>query len=132
MFITFQTTGSFPDPYDCNSYHVCSESNGNLISTKRKCPDERAYDSLTATCRFKSNHEVCRKSPVPPCENTLQTEAIKQNPNMYFVCVMKNEGLEHVFYKCPAGHEFHKNVCSDVGFKRITGGQYKDEKDKGN
>lgn len=124
--IDCQTVGKFPDPYDCNSYHVCSENKGILYSTMHRCPDDKAFDPLTGTCRFKPNHEVCTKSPLPKCIKPLQTEPVKLNPNIYFVCVYKNSELKHIFYRCEPGQSFFRDTCVETTFRCQAKGKYKD------
>lgn len=73
------------------------------------CPDDRAYDPLTASCRFKPNHRVCRESPVPKCLYPLQIGALKENPTIYYVCIKINLPVPDIIpllYKCRTGEEF--------------------------
>lgn len=60
---TFACTsvGTFPDPYDCQLYHVCYESNGNLVSIEINCKPETAYDPITGVCSLSLNSLVCQE-----------------------------------------------------------------------
>ncbi|XP_065203712.1 uncharacterized protein LOC135833842 [Planococcus citri] len=109
-----EDTGAFPDPYDCNSYHMCIKRDDAWISTKHNCPEDRAFDPLTATCRFKLTHRVCQEKPVEPCMRPLQHGPILENPNIYFVCVQNDvhdHRLEPRLYKCKPGHIYSEHVC---------------------
>lgn len=105
-----QNSSTFPDPYDCNSYHQCVElDNGSLTTSKFTCAEDRAFDPLTATCRFKMNHRVCKESPVPKCLYPLQTGALKENPSIYYVCIKMSTPYPDIIpylYKCRTGEEY--------------------------
>lgn len=116
-FSPFQNSSSFPDPYDCNSYHQCIEqADGSFSSMRYLCSEDRAYDPLTGTCRFKPNHRVCRESPVPKCLYPLQMGALKENPSIYYVCQKTIADFVPLLFKCRTGEEYKAtaNACVET------------------
>lgn len=77
-----------------------------MVGTRSTCPEDRAFDPLTASCRFKPNHRVCKESPVPKCLYPLQTGAIKENPSIYYVCIKVLNDTVPLLYRCRTGEEY--------------------------
>lgn len=93
---------------------MCIKKDDTWISTKHSCPEDRAYDPLSATCRFKLTHRVCKKKPVETCVQPLQHGPLEENPNIFFVCIQKNVDdakLEPRLYKCKQGQVYYQHAC---------------------
>lgn len=102
-------------------------SDGSYTSVRTNCPDHRAFDPLSGTCRFKSNHRVCLESPVPKCVKPLQSDALKENRNMYYVCIKTKDDLIPLLYKCHPGQEYENNACVEyTSFTCTMKGRFKD------
>lgn len=105
--------GNYPDPYDCNAYHSCiKQDDGTFRSDRHNCAEDRAYDPLTESCRFKPDHETCKKTPIPNCRRAMQTGPLKWNNNIYYICVSRTRVIDGVnqmvplMYRCRSGQVF--------------------------
>lgn len=88
------------------------------------CPEDRAFDALTGTCRFKTIHRVCKESPVPKCLYPLQTGAVKENPLIYYVCIKIDQPVPDIIprlYRCRTGEEYKAaaHACVESHYSSI-------------
>uniref|UniRef100_A0A8D8UZL7 Chitin-binding type-2 domain-containing protein n=1 Tax=Cacopsylla melanoneura TaxID=428564 RepID=A0A8D8UZL7_9HEMI len=105
--INCQDVGFFPDPFDCTSYHICSQDGESITGTRMHCKTGLAYDPLSTICRLKKSDRVCTESPVPKCLTPLQMGALVENPTLYYICVYTDKKeLYPRLYRCPYGLMF--------------------------
>lgn len=57
---TCTAVGTFPDPYDCQLYHVCYMNGNNIISAEINCNSGMAFNPLTGDCSLSLNANVCQ------------------------------------------------------------------------
>ncbi|XP_023166656.2 uncharacterized protein LOC111596607 [Drosophila hydei] len=114
-----QQPGIFPDPYDCRSYHECSEQN---VDTPRQCTNGAAYSLLTNSCSLPRESELCSEKQYT-CNYVGQTGAWAAHKSYYYICQKDKVGTQDVFYplmmKCSDGYSFNNHSCvSDAKLKQ--------------
>ncbi|TDG47157.1 hypothetical protein AWZ03_006422 [Drosophila navojoa] len=106
-----QQPGIFPDPYDCRSYHECSEQN---VDTPRQCTNGAAYSLLTNSCSLPRESELCSEKQYS-CSHVGQTGAWPAHNSYYYICQKDKVGAQDVFYplmmKCSDGYSFNGHSC---------------------
>ncbi|XP_017861812.1 PREDICTED: uncharacterized protein LOC108613093 [Drosophila arizonae] len=115
-----QQPGIFPDPYDCRSYHECSEQN---VDTSRQCTNGAAYSLLTNSCSLPRESELCSEKQYS-CSYVGQTGVWAAHNSYYYICQKDKVGAQDVFYplmmKCSDGYSFNGHSCvPDTKFKQI-------------
>ncbi|XP_047116027.1 uncharacterized protein LOC124795990 [Schistocerca piceifrons] len=123
--------GFFPDPYDCQRFHVCTEVNAD--SESFSCSGATAYNPLTADCSFASDinpsarllrqnslyvasltksDRVCTEGPVVPCSQPGQIGIVPENPAIYYICVKQEDEIVPEMYRCPGSQIFDTAVAA--------------------
>lgn len=72
--------GMFPSPYNCSAFFYCSSI--NQFPSISKCPEGQIFDP----CNYDCNLGNCLTVPVPVCNAILQSGAIPNTNNKYYVC----------------------------------------------
>nr|CAD7463395.1 unnamed protein product [Timema tahoe] len=104
---TCQTSGTFPDPFDCTKYYVCY-----VNSTKNEepiidgtCPEGSAFDVHTLSCALPNTDRVCTDLPVPTCNSTSGLIGVlERNPTIYYICTKKNNSTFPELFRCDKGY----------------------------
>ncbi|XP_049962000.1 uncharacterized protein LOC126482067 [Schistocerca serialis cubense] len=103
---TCNSIGSFPDPYDCKTYHVCIEGQEQAVTGTCNATDA-AYNPCTGDCTLTTSDRVCTEGPVKPCTQSLEMGIVPENPNIYYACKPTEDGGYYPdMYKCPGGYVF--------------------------
>lgn len=116
-------TAMFPDPYNCNIYHICAkkseavndnrdESNVDYYHAAMKCDDDYGYDPVSTYCKNPLKNNACPdKLPVPTCQKLGQSGALI-NPSIYYICRLTDSNtLEPELGLCPHGKKFIGGRC---------------------
>lgn len=102
--------GVFPDPFDCQVFHICCDKTGN--STQHSCPEKYGYDPLTTYCKIRLPTNLCPDTPpVPICTKSGERGAILTNKTIYYICTKIKGVLYPVQYLCPNGKIFVVDTC---------------------
>lgn len=130
--------GIYPDPYDCQAYHVCYLNGNNLIAADLECNAGTAFNPATGDCSLLATPEFCNEYPYK-CENAGDTGAWRMNPQIFYVCIVTNAGGQRVLsptlYRCPPMQHYDGRMCvpdgvistpPSVGFKCPGTGLYAD------
>lgn len=110
--------GYFPDPYDCQLYHVCMLKGGLMTHEVRSCEIyNNAYIPLTGQCGGSIWSTYCTDRPIPRCKQHFEVGVLPTNPNIYYVCIA-NEVTKTIapkLLKCPGGKVFNDTSiqCED-------------------
>lgn len=106
--------GTFPDPYDCQLYHVCYMNGNNTVSADINCNQGRAYNPLTGDCDLTLNSNVCLEYGFT-CTKAGDIGPWLHNPNIFYVCkadITENEKIIYPeLYKCDLNEIFVHNEC---------------------
>ncbi|XP_031352840.1 uncharacterized protein LOC116177844 [Photinus pyralis] len=88
------SSGIFPDPYDCESYHFCLPPKvvGEPLEHRAaKCTADGSqhygYNPITTFCSTKLVNNKCRANPIPFCKKPLDIGMVGKNPRLYYMCV---------------------------------------------
>ncbi|EDW18333.1 uncharacterized protein LOC6582149 [Drosophila mojavensis] len=115
----FQCTsqGIFPDPYDCQKYHMCYFVGATLVAAAVDCGNDKAFDAHTGQCSMTLESRVCTQ-PQYHCPRVGYVAAWPSNPNIFYVCkstVNQNLNDSVVIYpslhRCNDGEIFADFVC---------------------
>ncbi|KAL7026980.1 hypothetical protein ACKWTF_005255 [Chironomus riparius] len=107
------SSGIFPDPYNCQQYHMCFPHGPNLLSVTVLCGDSVAYNPVTNDCSLPTMHSVCSGN-VFTCDYVGQMGAWPLNPNIYYMCMARSNGVRVLFpqiFRCPLGQVFSNDDC---------------------
>ncbi|XP_059608033.1 uncharacterized protein LOC132255879 [Phlebotomus argentipes] len=115
------SAGIFPDPYDCQVYHMCYQSGNSFGAINVECGGNYAYSVETGDCSITIDHHVCREHQYR-CENVGDRAPWPGNPNIFYVCKAetREDGQRVLYpglYRCGASEHFINNEC-----RQITGG----------
>lgn len=120
---TCTTVGPFPDPYDCQIYHVCYMNGNNIVSAEIRCNTGMAYNSLAGDCSLSLNANECQEIGFT-CEKAGDIGPWRHNPNIFYICKMDYEGDDKVIYpelyKCDPNQIFIKDECITKEFTSTT------------
>ncbi|XP_062135095.1 uncharacterized protein LOC133844845 [Drosophila sulfurigaster albostrigata] len=115
----FQCTsqGIFPDPYDCQKYHMCYFLDIVLVAAAVDCGNDRAFDARTGQCSLTLDSAVCTQ-PQYQCPHVGYVAAWPSNPNIFYVCKSTvNQNAEDTvvtypsLHRCNDGEIFSDYVC---------------------
>ncbi|XP_034658818.1 uncharacterized protein LOC117895346 [Drosophila subobscura] len=115
----FQCTsqGIFPDPYDCQKYHMCYFVGATLVAAAVDCGNEKAFDASTGQCTLTLQDPVCLQSQYH-CPHAGYVAPWPTNSNIFYVCkstVNQNLNDTTVIYpslhRCNDGEIFVDFVC---------------------
>lgn len=118
----FQCTsgGYFPDQYECSVFYICGNNTGGTTYDPKQrvlCPPNTGFDLKVQNCTLSLTNPLCTDAPVPKCTSYLQTGALEQNPNYYYVCLEDNYPL---LYRCKDGEVYDAAKFSCVNsYKKL-------------
>jgi len=108
--------GVFPDPFNCQMYHMCFPSGPNMISVNVLCGGNFAFNPITNDCSLDMTSPVCRGSQFT-CNNVGDMGPWPLNPNIYYMCMASGNGggtirvLFPTLFRCPIGEVFRGGQC---------------------
>ena len=106
--------GVFPDPYDCQKYHMCYFVGPTLVSAKVDCGGDKAFSPATGQCSLDINHTVCHEKQFK-CLNAGDVHAWPMSPNIFYICKATSNQDERVLYptlyRCEDGEIFDGYYC---------------------
>ncbi|XP_063709334.1 uncharacterized protein LOC134837872 [Culicoides brevitarsis] len=112
------SAGTFPDPFDCQSYHVCYKNGNQMISIDITCDAGVAFNPFTGDCSLTLNAEVCHKEGFS-CKKAGDMGPWLHNPNFFYICKADFESGEKIIYpelyKCEPNSSFVKDECVKNG-----------------
>lgn len=117
------SAGVFPDPYDCQAYHVCFMSGPSLIAMDIECPAKTAFNPQSGDCSLEVTPEFCNVYPFT-CERPGDMGPWRMNANIFYICVATDPPLERVvfpqLYRCPPLQIFDGAQCVADGGSTST------------
>lgn len=109
------TQGIFPDPYDCQRYHMCYFVESTLVSASVDCGTDKAFNAATGQCSLSLQDAVCLEKQFQ-CVNAGDARAWPNNANIFYVCkATSNQEIRVLYptlYRCDAGEIFDGFRCS--------------------
>lgn len=115
------SVGQFPDPYDCQKYHFCHQSDNSLGAINLDCEGNTAYDPKTGKCSSTLSSDICRFDQFT-CDHLGQMAAWPGDDNIFYICKQEANaaGTTHLFpalYRCADNEVFDGSLCvrSDNG-----------------
>ncbi|KNC32938.1 hypothetical protein FF38_07757 [Lucilia cuprina] len=106
--------GVFPDPYDCQKYHMCYFVGPTLVSASVDCGSDKAFNPATGQCSLTITHPVCHEKQFK-CENAGDAHAWPMSPNIFYICKATSNQDERVLYptlyRCDDGEIFDGYFC---------------------
>ncbi|XP_053954189.1 uncharacterized protein LOC128860596 [Anastrepha ludens] len=106
--------GVFPDPYDCQKYHMCYFAGAALVSATVECGGDKAFSAATGQCSLTLNDSICLNRQFQ-CENAGEAHAWPSNPNIFYICkTLWNQDdrvLYPTLYRCADGEMFDDYYC---------------------
>lgn len=106
--------GVFPNPYDCQKYHMCHRVVHSPIPETVECGGDRAFSAASGDCSLSIRDDVCTE-PQYKCKNAGDSHAWPGNSNIFYICKAKSErGVRILFptlYRCSAGEIFNGHDC---------------------
>ncbi|XP_049828112.1 uncharacterized protein LOC126267187 [Schistocerca gregaria] len=106
------SVGSFPDPYDCQTYHICTAAGG--VSQTATCSGTTAYNPLRADCSLSTSYLVCTRGPIKPCSQLGQVGVVPENQAIYYICTQNGDEIFPEMYRCTGNEIFDITVAACV------------------
>ncbi|XP_055629713.1 uncharacterized protein LOC129770725 [Toxorhynchites rutilus septentrionalis] len=107
------TVGVFPDPFDCQTYHLCYQNAQNLISINMGC-ENAAFSPATGDCSLFRNDTICTTQQWS-CSQAGDMHAWPGNNNIFYLCVADTRNDVRVLYptlfRCSANQVFSEGRC---------------------
>lgn len=111
---TCTSEGVFPDPYDCQKYHMCYRAGHTLVTANIECGGNKAFSASTGDCSKTIEDAVCTE-PQYECEHSGDTHAWTGNLNVFFICTATfDHGVRILYpslYRCASGEIFNGRDC---------------------
>lgn len=108
------TEGIFPDPYDCQVYHICFQTGPNYVAINMNCPGNSAFSPQSNECTSLLTDSVCTE-PQFLCTNAGDQAAWPGNNNIFYMCIAANVNGERILYpvlfRCPSRQIFNGVTC---------------------
>jgi Chitin binding Peritrophin-A domain len=108
------SAGTYPDPYDCQKYHLCYQNGDNLVAVNIECEQKTAFSPMTGTCSQTLKDPVCTDKTFV-CNNVGDKAAWPGNANIFYICMATQiEGKRSLFptlYRCPENYSFNGEDC---------------------
>ncbi|XP_061389595.1 uncharacterized protein LOC133324771 [Musca vetustissima] len=109
--------GVFPDPYDCQKYHMCYFVGPTLVSASVNCGGYKAFNPATGQCSLTLQHSVCQQQQFV-CDNAGDAHAWPMSPNIFYICKASTNQDERILYpslyRCDDGEVFDGYNCRSV------------------
>lgn len=106
--------GVFPDPYDCQRYHMCYTAKSAIVSANIECGSDKAFSTTTGDCSKNINDTVCTK-PQYTCLYSGDSGSWPGNRNIFYICkALVYQGQRIYFptiYRCGPGEVFNGRDC---------------------
>lgn len=106
--------GIFPDPYDCQKYHMCYFVGPTLVSASVDCGSDKAFNPATGQCSLTIKHSVCHEKQFK-CLNAGDAHAWPMSANIFYICKATSNQDERVLYptlyRCDDGEIFDGYFC---------------------
>lgn len=106
--------GVFPDPYDCQKYHMCYSAGSTLASANIECGSNKAFSAATGDCSLSINDTICQDKQYN-CTNAGDSGSWPGNLNIFYIC---KATLDHghrilypTLYRCASGEVFDDRNC---------------------
>lgn len=113
--------GIFPDPYNCQKYHMCYFVGLTLVAASVECGGNKVFNAATKDCSLPLNDPVCDKQQFE-CSSAGDARPWPNNPNIFYICqVATNQNirvLHPTLYQCGTGEIFDGYICKPEG--RVT------------
>ena len=106
--------GIFPDPYDCQKYHMCYFVSSTLVSATVDCGGSTAFDASTGRCSLTLQDPSCQREQFH-CSMAGEAHAWPSSPNIFYICKATSNGDERILfpalYRCADGEIFDGYTC---------------------
>ncbi|XP_055377127.1 uncharacterized protein LOC129609221 [Condylostylus longicornis] len=112
--------GIFPDPYDCQIYHMCYQAEPNAqdylpIAGTARCEGNRAYSVISNDCSLTLLDDVCKRKQYT-CSFPGESHFWPNNPNIFYICQpeVNNRGKYYLYptlYRCAPGEIYVNSTC---------------------
>lgn len=106
--------GVFPDPYDCQRYHMCYNAGTTLVAANVECGTNKAFSAATGDCSAHLNETICQQKQFN-CSNAGDCQAWPGNRNVFYICKATlehgNRILYPTMYRCAPGEVFNGKDC---------------------
>lgn len=110
--------GVFPDPYDCQKYHMCYNAASQPVVANIECGGNKAFSAATGDCSMSLNDTVCSR-PQYKCEHSGDIAAWPGNANIFYICKATLERGQRILYptlyRCASGEVFNGRDCMPRG-----------------
>lgn len=108
--------GVFPDPYDCQIYHMCYRVGHTNVSVKIECGQDRAFSATTGDCSLSLNDSVCTHTQYQ-CNHAGEIHAWPGNSNIFYIChaTIDQHILYPTMYRCAPSEVFNGSDCVPRG-----------------
>lgn len=120
------SVGVFPDPFNCQMYHMCFSSAMTIVSVNVVCGGNSAFNSVTNDCSSSLTHPNCQGSQFT-CNNVGDMGPWAGNPNIYYICMASTGATRVLFpslFRCPVGEIFQNGQCANGNGGGIDGGVF--------
>lgn len=108
------SSGIFPDPWNCQQYHMCFPSGLQIVSVNVRCGGNTAFNPVTSDCSLSTTNNICQGQQFT-CNEVGQMGAWPMNANIYYICMARtNANIRMLYpelYRCPVGLVFHNEDC---------------------
>lgn len=109
--------GTFPDPYDCQRYHMCYRAGSVLVSAAVDCGSDRAFSAQTGDCSLSLADNVCHGRQFN-CTNSGDSAQWNGNRNIFYICKATYDHGERVIYptlyRCAPGEMYNGRDCVKI------------------
>uniref|UniRef100_A0A034WC31 Chitin-binding type-2 domain-containing protein n=1 Tax=Bactrocera dorsalis TaxID=27457 RepID=A0A034WC31_BACDO len=106
--------GIFPDPYDCQKYHMCYFAGVTLVAVTLECYGNKAFNAATGQCTATLQDSICLL-PQFQCDNVGDAHPWPNSPNVFYICRALSQQDERVLYpslyRCTDGEVFNGYGC---------------------
>lgn len=106
--------GVFPDPYDCQLYHMCYTNGLNLVAINVNCGRNAAFNPTTGDCSLTTNASICSE-PMFNCDIVGRMQAWPGNNNIFYVCHAKMQNNDRILFpelhRCSSNEVFSNGEC---------------------
>ncbi|XP_053686473.1 uncharacterized protein LOC128736013 [Sabethes cyaneus] len=105
------TEGLFPDPFDCQRYHLCYRNQQNMVAINMAC-DSTAFSAATGDCSLPRNASICTTLQWN-CSRAGEMNSWPENNNIYYLCIADSRSgvLYPQLYRCSGNQIFNDGQC---------------------
>uniref|UniRef100_A0A0A1X1E8 Uncharacterized protein F23F12.8 n=1 Tax=Zeugodacus cucurbitae TaxID=28588 RepID=A0A0A1X1E8_ZEUCU len=105
--------GIFPDPYNCQKYHLCYIKDDTLQSEPVECYGDTAFNVATGQCTSNLQDNACKTQQFQ-CANAGEIHPWPNSPKFYYICnaLSNKDGsiLYPSLYLCPDDEVFNDDT----------------------